>query len=67
MKIINVKRIVGRPVRRIVVELDDGEELLAFRCKAHYQLGQPIEDIVPGHVISEAVSVSWCPVEQKWV
>ena len=34
---------------------------------AHYRLGHPVEDVVPGHVINDARRVYWCPIGQDWV
>lgn len=34
---------------------------------AHYRLGYPIEDVVEGHIITEARRVHWCSLEQKWI
>jgi hypothetical protein len=66
-----MKTIMDRPTksgarRRVVVELEPGEKLLAVRDDGYYTLGQPMEDVVPGHVISEALETHWCPAEQKW-
>lgn len=31
-----------------------------------YQLGQPLDEVVPGHVLAGATRVYWCCIEQKW-
>lgn len=66
-----MKTLLDRPTkdgkrRRVVVELEPGERLIAVRDDGFYTLGQPLEDVVPGHVIGEALVSHWCPVEQKW-
>ena len=53
--------------RTVTVELDDGEDLMAVRRGGFYRLGYPLEEIVFGDQVADAVPVSWCPVEQKWV
>lgn len=53
--------------REVVVMLEPGEELVAVRGGQYYRLGYPVADIVPEHVLVDAVPVSWCPVEQRWV
>lgn len=53
--------------RRVVVEVDNGETLLAVRENSHYQLGDPLGDVVASHILEQAAEVSWCSVEQKWV
>lgn len=32
-----------------------------------YQLGGQMDDVVPGHVLTEARPASWCHLEQKWI
>lgn len=66
MKQISVKELPGGR-RRVVMELEAREELLAVRDGAHYQLGDPLDDVVPSHILGAAKEVSWCAVEQKWV
>lgn len=67
MKTISNKKHPITGIRRVLVELQPGEELRAYRPDSHYQLGQPLEDmVVATHHIAEAVEVSWCVVEQKW-
>lgn len=53
--------------RRVTVELEAGEELLAVKSGSHYRLGHPVEDVVTGNIISECTPVMWCVVTQKWV
>jgi hypothetical protein len=53
--------------RRVTVELRPHEQLIAIDDRLHYQLGDPISDVVPGHIVSNAVAVYWCPVGQEWV
>lgn len=65
MKIISSKTVTGGT--RYVVELKPDERLLAVDPDAHYCLGHPLDDVVPGHVLRDSARVSWCPIEQKWV
>jgi len=53
--------------RRITVELDKGEALIAVRPDSFYKLGYPVEDVVPSHVLENAHQVTWCCVGQEWV
>jgi hypothetical protein len=52
---------------KVTVVLEPGEKLLAVKDDRHYSLAYPMEDVVPGHVIADAVPVTWCCLEQKWV
>lgn len=52
---------------RVVAVLNPGEKLIAVRDSEYYQLGQPVDDVVPAHVIEDAHPVVWCCVSQKWV
>jgi hypothetical protein len=53
--------------RRITVELDEGEEIIAVRPNAFYKLGYPFEEVVPSHVLDGAQQVTWCCIGQEWV
>jgi len=54
--------------RRVVVELDPGETLHAFRADSHYQLGNPLDDqVINGRILQDAESVCWDSMEQKWM
>lgn len=66
MKIISDKK-MATGKRRITIELDDHESIIAIRHGAHYCLGYPIEDIVADHIIRDAKEVSWCSIEQRWI
>lgn len=65
MKIIKDSIVKGK--KRLVVELEEGEQIAAFDPHKHYQLGYPVEDIVEGHIINNASPVVWCSIEQKWI
>jgi len=62
-----IKETEARGKRRITVELDEGETLVALRDEGHYRLGYPHDDVVAAHVVTEAVPVMWCSLEQKWI
>ena len=53
--------------RRIVLELDPGETLIATRDDSFYKLGYPFEEVVQSHIIQAAYQVTWCPLGQEWV
>lgn len=52
---------------RVLLQLNAGEKLVAVKEDSFYTLGQPMDDVVPGHVMTQAQLVCWCPIEQKWV
>lgn len=65
----NIKRsrINSKGKREVVVELDAGEELVAYKKSGHYRLGGQIDDVVEWHVLADSQKVHWCHFEQKWV
>lgn len=65
--IIKRSRINAKGKQELVVELDDGEELIAIERRGHYRLGGQIDDIVEWHVLTDSEKVYWCHFEQKWV
>lgn len=48
------------------VKLQPGERALIIRDDKHYRLGGQVEDVVAGHVLTEATEVAWCSVGQQW-
>lgn len=68
MKLLNSKVLKDGRVH-VLIELGptEGMPVPAIKDDAHYRLGYPIEDVVEGHIISEARRVYWCSLEQKWV
>jgi hypothetical protein len=50
-----------------LVELQPGEKLTTFHEDRFYRLGGQLDDVVAGHVITEADHVVWCSIEQRWV
>lgn len=52
--------------RRVVVELDSDETIMAIKNGAHYKLGHPVCEVMAAHVISEAERVTWCSAGQEW-
>jgi hypothetical protein len=52
--------------RRVLVELDPGEKLIAVHDNRFYQLGHPICDVLAGHIVSASEQVQWCSVSQEW-
>lgn len=65
MKIVSTKELASGK-RRVVVELDANETLMAFKNDAHYKLGHPIREVMAAHIITEAERVTWCPIGQEW-
>lgn len=53
--------------RRVTVDVDPGEELMALRPDSFYKLGYPFQETVQTHIIQDAVQVTWCPLGQEWV
>lgn len=66
MKIIKDEIATLKRSRRVTVELAPGEAVMFIKEGCYYRLGGQVEDIVQGHVITEAVPVYWCSIEQKW-
>jgi hypothetical protein len=67
MKVIKDEVATLKRHRRVTVELRPHEQLIAIDDRLHYRLGEPLDDVVPGHIVAEAVPVSWCCIEQRWV
>lgn len=67
MKVIKDEMATLKRHRRVTVELRPHEQLIAIDDRLHYRLGDPLDDVVPGHMLTDAVPVMWCPVEQRWV
>lgn len=53
--------------RRITVELDPSEKLIAICPDSFYKLGYPFQETVQSHIIEDAEQVTWCPLGQEWV
>jgi hypothetical protein len=54
-------------VRKVTVQLDDGEYLVGLKADSYYRLGGQLDDVVGTHCIAEGNRVVWCSIEQKWV
>lgn len=65
MKVIKQK-INRQGKRELTVVLDEKDYLMSFRDDGFYRLGGQVEDVVAGHVITEAEGVYWCSVTQEW-
>ena len=52
--------------RRVTVELEPNERLISIKDDDYYHLGGQVEDVVRGHIITEAYPVYWCSITQKW-
>lgn len=68
MKTLHTKTLKDGRVH-VLIELDPTEAMPvpAYYDDAMYRLREPMDDIVPGHVINDAKRVYWCPVGQDWV
>ena len=54
--------------RRVVtVGLEEGEQLLAIHPARFYQLGDPMDDVVGGYILTGMRPAVWCSISQKWV
>ena len=62
--------------RRLTVELEPGESIhlakpgQSFKIlnpDRFYRLGEPMDDVMQGHILADADEVTWCSIEQKWV
>lgn len=66
MKVIKQK-INRQGKRELTVVLDEKDHLMSFRDEGFYRLGGQVDDVVAGHVITEAEGVYWCSIEQRWL
>jgi hypothetical protein len=67
MKTLSTKTDKKTRVRTVTVELAPGERLIAVQDHAFYELGEPLKDVVQGHIIADAVPVHWCVIGQKFI
>lgn len=61
------EKINKRGKREVTLEVDTDAVVVILKPQHHYKLGYPLEDIVEGSHIAEAVPVVWDVVEQKWI
>ena len=52
---------------RTIRHLADGEVLITIKPEAMYKLGYPLEEIIYGHTIIDAVGVTWDEIKQEWI
>ncbi len=65
MKILHTKTLKSGKLH-LLVEVSPKESLMSVHEEEHYRLGGQVEDIVRGHVITEARGVYWCSITQNW-
>ena len=53
--------------RVVTVELAPGEVLMAFNPDGYYKLGEPVDDIIAGHHITNSRRASWASDIQEWL
>jgi hypothetical protein len=51
---------------RKVLYLQEDEEVVIVKKSSMYRLGHPLEDIITGETIVDALRVEWCMLEQRW-
>lgn len=62
-----IKDKVVRGKRQLTVELSNqNDTVLVISPDEFYQLGGQMDDIVPGHVLTEAAEVRWDHHSQEW-
>ncbi len=67
MKVIKDEIATLKRRRRVTVELDHDDQLMAFKENRYYRLAGQLDDVVGGHCIIDSPRVVWCSIEQKWV
>ena len=67
MKIIKDEIATLKRGRRVTVELQHGEKLIAIKEESFYRLGEQLNDVVHGGIISESAEVAWCSITQEWI
>jgi hypothetical protein len=65
MKVLHSKTLKNGKIH-MLIEVSPQECLVSVREEEHYRLGGQVEDIVRGHVITEARGVYWCSITQNW-
>lgn len=67
MKIIKDEIATIKRKRRLIVELDHAEVLMAFRDNDYYKMGDQLDDVLIGSIITASQKVTWCSIAQRWV
>lgn len=65
--IITSDKTLKNGTRRVTVTLSKGETLQAIDPGKFYRLGDPMDDVVAGYILTHPNRVAWCSIEQKWV
>ena len=53
--------------KRIVIYLEDDEEVKVLKKNAHYKLGDQVDEIFNSETLINAELTYWCQVGQEWV
>ena len=48
-------------------EISEGSQLLLIDPKAHYKLGDPIDEVLSGDILTASREVTWDNAEQEWL
>ena len=52
--------------RKIVLYLEDDEEVKLFKKNAHYKLGDQVDAVYNAETLMNADLTYWCQVGQEW-
>lgn len=54
-------------IRRLVIEVPIHETIVAINEQGFYELGEPMDEVLHGHILAQAHRVVWDSIEQKWI
>lgn len=66
MRVVSSKNSRDGKTTRVTVDIQPGERLISVRDEAFYTLGEPMDEVVQGHILRNAQAVHWCPLGQRW-
>lgn len=53
--------------KRVVLYIEDDEEVKVFKKDAHYKLGDQVDYVYNAETLMNADLTYWCQVGQEWV